>query len=124
MRKAIMIITLLSLLMLSGCGKQNMEQMLSERGVPFTSVTEEGTSVTVYYEASEADEYDSQIVADWGIIMGTAASQGFESIKIVNTISSIPFTVVETTSENIDGFTSGAKNESEFWMDVEIKAIK
>ena len=120
------IIAMMALIFLSGCGenKQTVKDVLEEQGVPFKNVELTADTITITYEASDATGYDGQIIGDWGMLMGAAAGFEYENIVIINTVNDVPLAKLTTTRKNVQDFTGGIVNESVFWSDVEIRAIK
>lgn len=136
MRKETIITGTILILLLSltyGCGKEKIElpeekytldSALKEQGIQTQPVKVTGNSVDVTYEASNADEYDTQMIADWAGIFVNAQEFGYDPITITNTINDVPYVRMKTTNKNVADFVEGNVNETVFWMNVELTAMK
>jgi hypothetical protein len=127
----IMIICLILLaLTLSACGPSKADEnkaqvignLLKTDDVPYTAISSNGKSIEIFYESSDADNFDSQMVADWASIFATAALFNYTDITIVNTINYMPAARLSTSSVNVNALANGLINESIFWNNVDIKA--
>ncbi len=98
-----------------------IQKVLTLQGIQDPIVTVRGNAIEITYEASNADDYDSQVVSDWGTIFGTLAEFDYDPIIIVNTVNGVPYATLTTTRENLHAFMVGSKNESVFWEDVGIE---
>ncbi len=134
-KTAIIVIIVLTLaIFISGCGKKaddlsdlkpiTLEEEFEAIGVKVSSVDTSGDTIEVMYEASEADDYDSQIIADWAVIFGVSSQFGYDKITIVNTLNDEPFAKLTTTRQNVESFAGGSINESVFWENVDIVHVE
>lgn len=125
MKPYLPLIALTLVLLLVGCvskESQTIAKIFDVEKIPYTAVQVKGDTLQVTYEASSADEYDSQIVADWGTIFGIAANMPYEKIVIINTINDIPTAELAASRENIRAYLDGTINETQFWERVDITA--
>jgi len=119
-------LVLITAIFLTACvskESQNVAKVFTALKVPYAGVTAGGDTLEVIYEASSADEYDTQIIADWAAIFGAGSNFPYEEIIIVNTVNGEPVARLTTTSANVKAYLDYEKNETEFWSDVEIDAI-
>ena len=118
---------LLMMVMVLSCGQpqeiQGVEDLLKENGVAYTDVTYEGKAVKITYEVSTADQYDAQLIAEWGLMMGIASGFDYEKIVIINTINDIPITKLSVQTSTVRDFADEKITEQEFWAQVTIEAI-
>ena len=124
-------VLLLTVLLVTACSKSGtdtgdkkvevIQKVLTLQGIEDPLVTVRGNAIEITYEASNADDYDTQVVSDWGTIFGTLAEFDYDPIVIVNTVNGIPYATLTTTRENLHAFMTGAKNETVFWEDVAIE---
>src|SRR3989344_4966385 len=96
---------LLMTVMVLSCGQpqevQGVEDLLKENGVAYTNVAYEGKAVKITYEVSTADQYDAQLIAEWGLMMGIASGFDYEKIVIINTINGVPMTELSVPTATV-----------------------
>jgi hypothetical protein len=102
---------------------QIMDKILDLEKVPHTDIKVDDGVMMVYYETSYADDYDTQLVGDWGSIFGAGANFGYDSTAIINTVNDEE--MVRLTAKNQDTleYVTGVINDTEFWSRVEIKSL-
>jgi len=130
MNKMIIMIAFVSLFLLAGCGKPDLDDKNSEilskilvmDGISVTDVKFSDREVWVHHETSEADGYDENLIADWAYIFGLTSEFDVTTINIVNEINGMEASSLTTSKENVDQFFNNEINESYFWENVEIKA--
>jgi hypothetical protein len=125
--KKILIITLALIItfMLSGCSSKmstdSLEFSLKEQGLHVSDIDTFFNSVTITYDAALANEYDTQIIADWATIMATSASFNYTKITIINTLDGKSTAKIVVHKDAIDSYLNGSINDAAFWEKVDIK---
>jgi hypothetical protein len=133
LKQIIIIATLLIITMLiTGCGPSELDnkksaimgKILSQNQVPYVAIASNGDKAEIIYEVSDGDDYDAQVVSDWGNIFATASLFNYTQITIVNTVNYQPYAKLTTSSEVVNALGNGYISEEEFWNQIEIEAVE
>jgi hypothetical protein len=126
------VLIIISLIIITACKPSEIDtkkalivgKILKENKIPYTAISSNNDKIEIIYETSDATNYDAQMINDWGMIFSAAANFDYKEIIIVNTINHVPTVKLTSTSENVKLLGNGWINESEFFENIEIKAIK
>ncbi|HOI18868.1 MAG TPA: hypothetical protein PLX15_03320 [Candidatus Woesearchaeota archaeon] len=130
---SILVITLISVIFLGGCKQkeyqvefketlaENLDDMLLRLDVPYTQIKAHNNLVEIYYEATDAMEYDDQMIADWAMIFG-ASADFYENIVIITTLDKTPYLKLSTNRSNIRLLVDEKITQQDFWGNVSIES--
>lgn len=87
------------------------------------AVAEEDGALRVTLEASNATEYDRQLLMQWALCFGTLGPLAEHSVRIVNTIGGRPAVSVVATREDIAALADGTLDEGSFFAQMKITRL-
>ena len=96
-----------------------LDEVAGVKDIAFT-----GKTITVIYEASEADDYDTQLIANWGSIFGAGANFPYEEIAIITTVNDVPYTKLTASQQLVLAYVHGDISDTQFWENVEFESLE
>ncbi len=101
------------------------QRALVEVGVPIAEggVVEENGALQVTLEASEATQYDDQLLHQWALCLGTLGALAQGDVRILNTVGGHPAVRVTATRENIDGLAKGTLQTADFLALMKVEKL-
>ena len=106
---------------------EKAKEVLKEADINADSLwKDEDGNYFIMYEASNAREYDAQLLHVWGTIFGSLAyfAEKGESISIVNTAGGDPILLVRAWKEDIEAFAREDIDMAEFFRAMQITYLK
>ena len=138
MKKTVMVsVLIISITLMAGCSKScgadreaaadqvppEARELLTELGIDPGDLTKKGGDLSITYEASNADQYDDQIVVEWATIFGALGFFAEDSVTIINTAGGVPMASIRARTEDIDLLLSAEIEVEQFLQKLEIKAL-